>query len=289
MAAADARYAEEDRQPPAPGHGAGIPAGPQAVASASSSGGERDGNGAGGGGDRTGGGGSGGAATPTKGGAAGRESDNGNGGSNGGGHAGNGKRCRHVTYRQYRGEEDLPHVMRLIDAELSEPYSIFTYRYFLHQWPSLCIFACGEDGSLVGTIVAKVEPHKCSGAVRGYIAMLVVIKSFRGAGIGTQLVRRAIDGMRAQGAQEVVLEAETHNAGALAMYEGLGFIRDKRLERYYLSGTDAFRLKLLLPAAPGTDAALDATEAEDEARRLEVREADVAALKVEALRVESCA
>ena len=32
------------------------------------------------------------------------------------------------TLPQYRGEEDLPHVMRLIDAELSEPYSIFTYR-----------------------------------------------------------------------------------------------------------------------------------------------------------------
>jgi hypothetical protein len=44
-------------------------------------------------------------------------------------------------------------------------------------------------------------------------------------------VRRAIQGMRLQGATEVVLEAETHNAGALAMYEGLGFIRDKRLER----------------------------------------------------------
>lgn len=29
---------------------------------------------------------------------------------------------------QYRGEEDLRHVMRLIDTELSEPYSIFTYR-----------------------------------------------------------------------------------------------------------------------------------------------------------------
>lgn len=47
-------------------------------------------------------------------------------------------------------------------------------------------------------------------------------------------MRRAIDGMAAQGATEVVLEAETHNGGALAMYEGLGFIRDKRLERYVI-------------------------------------------------------
>ena len=31
--------------------------------------------------------------------------------------------------------------MSLVDAELSEPYSIFTYRYFLRNWPSLCVLA----------------------------------------------------------------------------------------------------------------------------------------------------
>lgn len=37
------------------------------------------------------------------------------------------------------------------------------------------------------------------------------------------------------------------NKGALALYGGLGFIRAKRLFRYYLNGVDAFRLKLLFP------------------------------------------
>lgn len=31
--------------------------------------------------------------------------------------------------------------MPMIDAELSEPYSIYTYRYFLYGWPDLSIFA----------------------------------------------------------------------------------------------------------------------------------------------------
>lgn len=31
--------------------------------------------------------------------------------------------------------------MSLVDAELSEPYSIFTYRYFLRNWPHLCFLA----------------------------------------------------------------------------------------------------------------------------------------------------
>jgi peptide alpha-N-acetyltransferase len=50
----------------------------------------------------------------------------------------NGEHGQEVQFRQYLGEEDLPTVMGLVDTELSEPYSIFTYRYFLNQWPQLC-------------------------------------------------------------------------------------------------------------------------------------------------------
>ena len=48
---------------------------------------------------------------------------------------------------------------------------------------------------------------------------------------GKQLVRRLVEAMRDREAEEVVLEAEVSNAGALALYEGLGFVRDKRLQR----------------------------------------------------------
>jgi len=39
-----------------------------------------------------------------------------------------------ITYRQYTGEPDLPHIISLVEHELSEPYVIYTYRYFLNQW-----------------------------------------------------------------------------------------------------------------------------------------------------------
>ena len=39
-----------------------------------------------------------------------------------------------VMYRQYVGESDLPQIMALVQNELSEPYVIYTFRYFLHQW-----------------------------------------------------------------------------------------------------------------------------------------------------------
>ena len=43
-----------------------------------------------------------------------------------------------VTYIVYESELQMPDIMRLIQKDLSEPYSIYTYRYFIHNWPHLC-------------------------------------------------------------------------------------------------------------------------------------------------------
>ncbi|XP_020408381.1 N-alpha-acetyltransferase MAK3 isoform X1 [Zea mays] len=157
-----------------------------------------------------------------------------------------------ITYVSYGGEQHLPLVMSLVDEELSEPYSIFTYRYFVYLWPQLTFLAFdARDGKCVGTVVCKMGEHR--GAFRGYIAMLVVLKPYRGRGIATELVTRSIRAMMESGCEELVssdqvtLEAEVTNKGALALYGRLGFIRAKRLYRYYLNGVDAFRLKLLFP------------------------------------------
>lgn len=53
----------------------------------------------------------------------------------------------------------------------------------------------------------------------------------RPAHAGTELVKRSIEEMAATKADEVVLEAEVTNKGALALYRNLGFLRDKRLLR----------------------------------------------------------
>lgn len=48
---------------------------------------------------------------------------------------------------------------------------------------------------------------------------------------GRALARMSIEEMVAGEAEEVVLEAEVTNTGALALYRSLGFIRDKHLHR----------------------------------------------------------
>lgn len=134
----------------------------------------------------------------------------------------------------------------LTPVRSSEPYTIFTYRYFINNWQNLCFLAFSGE-RCVGAVICKLDDHR--GTQRGYVAMLVVDKAFRKFRIGTSLVQRALHAMRAAGAEEVALEAEAGNVGALRLYAGLGFVRDKRLGRYYLSGTDAYRLRLLTPTA----------------------------------------
>jgi len=150
-----------------------------------------------------------------------------------------------ISFIQYRDETQMPLIMRLIQKDLSEPYSIYTYRYFIHNWPNLCFLAMAEGGDCVGAIVCKLDVHK-KVTKRGYIAMLAVDSNYRKRRIGSTLVKKAIEAMVEDDADEVVLETEITNKPALKLYENLGFVRDKRLFRYYLNGVDASRLKLWL-------------------------------------------
>jgi peptide alpha-N-acetyltransferase len=118
------------------------------------------------------------------------------------------------------------------------------------------------DSSLIGVVICKLEMHTSHSAptLRGYIAMLAVSSQYRGHGVATALVKMAIDAMTQRHADEIVLEKEETNIPAMRLYERLGFLRSKKLHRYYLNGNSAYRLVLLLRSMDldaATDLALD--------------------------------
>jgi ribosomal protein S18 acetylase RimI-like enzyme len=251
-------------------------------------------------------------------------------------------RAARVALEPYRGEHELDFFVPLITQDLSEPYSVYTYRYFLHGWPQLCFLAwddapkdepltgyvpagsgsgsgasagdaggeearetqqqqqqqpnpkvaaagadmlkkgaaapngggevasagkarsagdagdgawplwdepLGADGRrCVGSVIAKLDRHK-RGPLRGYIAMLAVHPAYRKCGLATRLVERCVAAMTEELCEEVVLETEVKNKGAMGLYESLGFLREKRLVRYYMNGGDAFRLRMCIVQA----------------------------------------
>lgn len=136
-------------------------------------------------------------------------------------------------------------VSELIAAHLSEPYSIYVYWYFFHQWPQYCFLISKPDlDKIIGVVISKVEPHR-NVRMRGYIGMLVIDPEHRGKGMARKLVKLSIAKMcEWDHVDEITLETEVDNAAALHLYELFGFMRSKRMHRYYMNGNDAFRLIL---------------------------------------------
>lgn len=147
-------------------------------------------------------------------------------------------------YRPDLEEEQVAAISELVAKDLSEPYSIYVYLYFLKEWPGLSFVAMDGD-RIIGTIVCSLRPHH-DRRLRGYIAMLTVHEDYRGHGYAKQLIKAAVDNLASKGADEVTLETEVTNIAALNLYQNMGFIRAKRYHRYYLNTSDAFRLILPL-------------------------------------------
>lgn len=142
-------------------------------------------------------------------------------------------------------EKTISAVSDLISKHLSEPYSIFVYWYFLNTWPQYS-YTVKLNGNIVGVIISKVEPHR-DVRMRGYIGMLVIDPACRKRGIATNLIKITINNMKEwDNADEIMLETEVINKGALNLYESMGFMRTKRLYRYYMNTHDAYRLILPL-------------------------------------------
>lgn len=148
-----------------------------------------------------------------------------------------------VVYSTYQNEKELSIMMKMIESELSEPYSIFTYRYFVNGWKELSYIAHYED-QMIGVIIGNLSKHKPSQRLRGYVGMIVIKKEYRRLKLGRKLALMFIEKCKEMGADEVCLETECVNTAALKLYESLGFAKVKKLMNYYLNGNDAFRLKL---------------------------------------------
>jgi N-alpha-acetyltransferase 30 len=180
-----------------------------------------------------------------------------------------------IAFVDYKDESQIDDVMRLVALDLSEPYSIFTYRFFLHRFPDLCILAVEqESGDVCGCVVGKIDledsssihpelpsppsppsstnvcipvttaPETLQQELTGYIGMLAVSKSYRRRGIGKALVRQVLRRMKDRGCASVTLETEVSNVTAQKLYQEFGFFREELLVRYYLNNGDAYRLRL---------------------------------------------
>lgn len=142
-------------------------------------------------------------------------------------------------------EEDLDVVAYINKTVLPENYPMFYFKMHLKNFPKAFLVA-ELDGRVVGYIMCRVEydnlytqPERVGR--RGHIVSLAVVKEARRRGIGTALMKKAMDAMKNYyGAEEYYLEVRVSNEPAIRLYKKLGFRAIKVLRGYYLDGEDAY-------------------------------------------------
>jgi [ribosomal protein S18]-alanine N-acetyltransferase len=75
---------------------------------------------------------------------------------------------------------------------------------------------------------------------------IAVAPAHRRTGVAGRLLAELQDDARSAGADRMLLEVSTANAGALAFYTSAGFVEIDRRRRYYRDGSDAVVLQVAL-------------------------------------------
>jgi len=140
-------------------------------------------------------------------------------------------------------------------AQLDAQDRVRRWREHLAKGTSLTLL-----GEIAGRLVGFADFGACrdpdvSGAA-GELMALYVLPEAWGRGLGTALLRQALDRLRGDGFAEVVLCVLEGNKQALRFYEKFGFVRDgsSRHREVYGAATTVVRLRLGAGATPASEA-----------------------------------
>jgi [ribosomal protein S18]-alanine N-acetyltransferase len=114
---------------------------------------------------------------------------------------------------------------------------------FIEYWrasPELFLIA-KQSRKIAGYSIARTDWRGAE------LESIAVDHADRGRGVAQALLKATIARLRSQGAGTLRLMVSTTNESALRFYQRSGFIRVRKVKRYYGAGRDAWRMRLKLP------------------------------------------
>jgi ribosomal-protein-alanine N-acetyltransferase len=147
-------------------------------------------------------------------------------------------------------ETDIPSVIYVNMLTLPEHYSDYFYYEILKDFPSTFVLA-EAGGKVVGYIMCRIEyglsmTRKFGLAKKGHIISIAVLEEHRNQGIGSTLIKNALEEVRKASGRECYLEVRTTNKGAIELYQKLGFKISSTLHGYYKDGESAYTMAMPL-------------------------------------------
>lgn len=105
----------------------------------------------------------------------------------------------------------------------------------LRRYPHAAVFVAErEDGALVGRLSVGRDPHPASTHVAD-VGLMVALDARR-QGVGTALLRAAVDWAREAGVRKLELHVFPWNEAAIALYDAFGFEREGFRRKHYRRG-----------------------------------------------------
>jgi ribosomal-protein-alanine N-acetyltransferase len=102
--------------------------------------------------------------------------------------------------------------------------------------PLRCVFVAEFGCRIVGLAVGRVD--RIAGERSGELESVGVALAAQRQGVGRELCSNVISWCRSQGASHLDLEVRSQSAGAVALYEGLGFVTEGKRRNYYRDPAD---------------------------------------------------
>jgi ribosomal-protein-alanine N-acetyltransferase len=157
--------------------------------------------------------------------------------------------------RQFE-RDDLEGVMEINRTCLPENYPDSFFLGLYYHAPKAFLVAL-DDNRVIGYIMCRIERGVSSygrlPVKKGHIVSVAVVPESRRQGVGSDLVKAAMNSMSSYGAAECFLEVRKSNEAAIAIYENLAFEIKRVLKGYYRDGEDAYLMTKKLEPQPGAD------------------------------------
>lgn len=145
-------------------------------------------------------------------------------------------------------ESDLDSVVTLENNLFSsDAWERKTFLYELNENPYAALFVYEEDGVISGYVDVWVMYEQAQ------IADIGVDTAMQHIGIGSQLLRKAVETALAKTCETMSLEVRCSNDKAIGLYEKYGFIAVGKRKKYYGDGEDALLMVKALGGLYDTD------------------------------------
>jgi ribosomal-protein-alanine N-acetyltransferase len=141
---------------------------------------------------------------------------------------------------------DLEAVININRICLPENYTSYFFMDLYKRYPATFIVAeQGQD--IVGYILCRIERRFSNFALfkiskKGHVVSIAVLPKHQRKGIGTVLMKQAMQNMSLYDAKECFLEVRITNIPAVKMYKQLGLSITNTSHGYYADGEDAYTM-----------------------------------------------